>query len=100
METALGETPEIAEAARQLAEAITSTRLVLRRALAQALEVQRGARWDNRNVKEYVRLAEVYGKGSSRLARLLSSRGSQKGRLAAYAVRLPYITGDAFGCTI
>jgi len=64
----------------RLDEEIASARYVLRRIIQQAQEAQDGG--------EYAHLAEIYGMGCTRLARMLKRQGSQRGRLERYLRKL------------
>jgi hypothetical protein len=68
--------PGLAVTDRRLVEEIASLRCVLRRTLALAQEAGDG--------RTAVSLAEIYGQGCTRLARLLRAEGDGAGKLEAY----------------
>ena len=73
---ALGSDPELLAGSRRLMEEIASTRVTLRRSLSQALETE--------DVREQVRLTEIYGSSCIRLMRMLKAETAAQGKLADF----------------
>jgi hypothetical protein len=70
----LGKDADLALSNRRLVEEIAAVRYSLRRVLSLAVETE--------GLSEYVHLVEIYGKGCSRLVRLLKREGRDQDRLA------------------
>ena len=73
---ALGSDPEMEAGSRRLMEEIASTRVTLRRAYPQALETE--------DIRELVRLTDIYGSSCIRLMRMLKDEKAAQGKLADY----------------
>jgi len=73
---ALGSDPDLEAGSRRLIEEIASTRVTLRRAYSQALETE--------DVREQVRLTEIYGSSCTRLVRMLKAESAAQGKLADF----------------